>query len=171
MLSGRGNNPSPWLSVYGIVVELRTPGPCKILGCRAGGSPSSDFLLFAAFLPPLDPSLFVPLLKQYELLDEVVVPVSYWLVLKGLYLKDAADLGIVDEHSEGAVDGGVEEEFTNLADARTAVLGCKPLRKHLTLCLWPKTKRQTQRGLFLGHNKIIHMLVHKDIFLSKQCTC
>ena len=56
-------------------------------------------------------------------------------MLKGLYLNDVADLGIVEEHSDGAVEGGVEDEGTNRVGTRTAVLGCKPLRKHLTLCL------------------------------------
>ena len=59
-------------------------------------------------------------------------------MLNGLYLKDVEDLGIVEEHSDGAVEGGVEEDGINLVGVSTAVLGCRPLRKHLTLCLWPK---------------------------------
>ena len=94
--------------------------------------------MLVAFLFVLDPSLLVPLLRQYELLDEVVVPVSYWLVLRGLYLNDVVDLGTVEEHSDGAVEGGVEDEGTRVVCAMTAVLGCRPFRKHLTLCLWPK---------------------------------
>ena len=50
-------------------------------------------------------------------------------------MKDVEDLGIVEEHSEGAVDGGVDEEVIIRVGVSTAVLGCKPLRKHLTLCL------------------------------------
>ena len=53
-------------------------------------------------------------------------------------MKDVEDLGIVEEHSDGAVEGGVEEDGINLVGVSTAVLGCRPLRKHLTLCLWPK---------------------------------
>ena len=48
------------------------------------------------------------------------------------------DLGTVEEHSEGAVEGGVEDEGNIVVCAMTAVLGWRPLRKHLTLCLWPK---------------------------------
>ena len=48
------------------------------------------------------------------------------------------DLGTVEEHSDGAVEGGVEDEGTRVVCAMTAVLGCRPFRKHLTLCLWPK---------------------------------
>ena len=59
-------------------------------------------------------------------------------MLNGLYLKDVDDLGIVEEHSDGAVEGGVEEDGIILVGVKTAVLGCRPLRKHLTLCLWPK---------------------------------
>jgi hypothetical protein len=50
-------------------------------------------------------------------------------------LNDVADLGMVEEHSDGAVEGGVDEEGIILVGVKTAVLGCKPLRKHLTLCL------------------------------------
>ena len=61
-------------------------------------------------------------------------------MLNKLYLKDVADLGIVEEHSDGAVEGGVEEEGTIRVGVNTAVLGCNPLRKHLTLCLCPRKK-------------------------------
>ena len=70
-------------------------------------------------------------------------------MLNGLYLKDVDDLGIVEEHSDGAVEGGVDDEGTIRVGVNTAVLGCSPLRKHLTLCLCPTKNAQNESSIRL----------------------
>ena len=122
------------------------------LGCRGRGRPRR---LQAALLPLsllillLLLMLLLLLLLRPRAFDEWVVVFAAlatvcccWLLLLLLLFGEEENVGRLDEHSDGAVDGGVDEFGVVAVVVKTVVSGCKPRRKHRTRCLWPVWRQQ-----------------------------